>query len=154
MIRKIPQDTASFHFYNANPKGLRASDCVVRAICTATNNSWERVHEDLFLIAMQLKRMVNELETYNTYLNNTGWSKRPCPKKGGTNYRFTGEEFAEILKDNKVPYPIIANIGGQHVVCFREGKLWDIWDSTDGAVGIVWIPSAFVSDFINMMSRY
>lgn len=32
MIRKIPEDTYYFHFYNANPKGRRESDCCISVI--------------------------------------------------------------------------------------------------------------------------
>lgn len=27
MIKNIPKDTKYFHYYNANPKGIRAGDC-------------------------------------------------------------------------------------------------------------------------------
>ena len=68
MIRKIPNDTKSFHFYNANPKNLRTGDCVIRAISLATACSWEATYQNLFDIAMQTKRLANEVETFNEYL--------------------------------------------------------------------------------------
>lgn len=154
MIRKRPSETESFHFYNANPKDLRAADCVIRAICTATGASWEQVYRGLFDIAIQMKRVATETEAYSEYLSRIGWSKRPCPKKRGTNNRFTGVEFAKILYANKVPYPVLAHIGGHHMVCFKDGRLWDIWDSTSGAVGIVWVPVSAVGHFTELMSKY
>lgn len=45
-----------FRFHNANPKGLKnANDCVIRAISFATNKSWDKVHTELFDIAMKKK---------------------------------------------------------------------------------------------------
>lgn len=37
--KKYP-DTSTFHYYNANPKNKVDDDCVIRAICTALNQSW------------------------------------------------------------------------------------------------------------------
>ena len=38
MIRKIPKETATFHFHNENPKGRRTGDCVIRAIGKASGD--------------------------------------------------------------------------------------------------------------------
>ena len=36
-----------FHFYNANPSGKRTTDCVIRAISTATDQTWEETFNGL-----------------------------------------------------------------------------------------------------------
>lgn len=43
MIKKIPKNTASFTYFNANPKDKRSSDCVLRAISLASGKSWDEV---------------------------------------------------------------------------------------------------------------
>lgn len=44
---KIPEDTSTFRYYNANPKNKHTTDCVVRAICTALNQSYEQTAKEL-----------------------------------------------------------------------------------------------------------
>lgn len=39
---KIPNNTESFHYYNANPKNKNVGDCVVRAIAFATGKRGKR----------------------------------------------------------------------------------------------------------------
>ena len=35
--------------------------------------------------------------------------------------------------------PIIANIGGHHIVAIIGGKIKDTWDSSSGCIGNIWI---------------
>lgn len=44
--QKYP-DTNTFHFYNANPKNKYTGDCVIRAISTALEQSWEQTIKEL-----------------------------------------------------------------------------------------------------------
>jgi hypothetical protein len=37
---------------------------------------------------------------------------------------------------------MIANIGGHHIVAIIEGQINDIWDSSDGCIGNVWVNPA------------
>ena len=154
MIRKIPPETDSFHFYNANPKGLRTGDCVVRAVAVATNNTWDNVLKNLTTVALTTKHMTNSTETFNDYLIAIGWVKMPCPKKCGTNRRFTGEEFSAILRKHNLNFTFVANIGGNHTVCIKDGKVWDTWDSTDGCIGNVWVHANNTDIYRQIISQY
>ena len=62
--------------YNANPKGWKTNDCVIRAIALATNQSWDKVFTDLCEIAFKKKRMLNDPRVYEKYLSQLGWNKR------------------------------------------------------------------------------
>ena len=33
----------------------------------------------------------------------------------------------------------VANLGGNHTVCIKDGKVLDIWDSSGGCIGNYWI---------------
>lgn len=48
MIKKIPSDTLCYHYYNINPKNRRTTDCVVRALATTLNQSWQQTYKELF----------------------------------------------------------------------------------------------------------
>lgn len=130
---KVLKDTKWFKFYNANPKNRRAGDCVIRAIATATEQSWEDVMQGLFEIAMKDKRVINEKECYAKYLKQLGWEKQAQPRKSD-NTKFIGKEFVTHFKG-----VAIAHIGGHHIVCIKGGKVWDIWDSTEGCIGNYWV---------------
>ena len=127
MIRKIPNETPSYHFYNANPKGKRTGDCVVRAISAATGKTWEEVLQGLTEIALKFKLMPNDDKCYSRYLESFGWKKEKQPRKDD-NTKYTGSEFCELLDSENCEYilpyqsstdTVIAKIGGHHIVCIK-----------------------------------
>ena len=131
-IRKIPVDTETFHFFNANPKGNKSCDCVVRAIAGATGQTWDETLEGMVAMALRLKLMPNDPKCYDKYLQSLGWHKQKQPKfKNGTKY--TGTEFAKRFGGI-----MIAHIGGHHLVCIKEHRVWDTWDSTGKCIGNIW----------------
>ena len=136
MRRKIPENTQYFHFYDANPKGKRTSDCVIRAISLATNQSWDEVITGLFTLSLKYKQMLNCVEIYDRYLRSLGWVKQPMLRKDDGS-RYTGKEFCEI--GMCTDYDIVVHIGSHHVSCIRDSKIWDTWDCSDYSVGNFWI---------------
>lgn len=131
-MRKIPADTATFHFFNANPKGNKSCDCVVRAIAGATGQTWDETLEGMVAMAMKLKLMPNDPKCYGKYIQSLGWHKQKQPKlKDGTKY--TGAEFVKRFEGT-----MIAHIGGHHLVCIKDHQVWDTWDSTRGCIGNIW----------------
>lgn len=135
---KYPE-TRTFHYYNANPKGRITGDCVIRAICTAMEKPYEEVYRELLEMALETGYSLASKENYGRYLNQNGWVKHKQPRKDD-NTKYTGEEFCKEVKEYTFNYPdrIIAHIGGNHVVAIVYGKVWDIWDSTDGCIGNWW----------------
>ena len=144
MLRKIPTDTDCFKFYNANPKNKRTSDCVLRAICTALNQSWEQTLDDLVEVAKKYKLMVDDDKCYKKYLKAKGWIMYKQPRKSD-NTKYTGEEFCDSVvnnwpKDSCLDYSrVIAHIGGHHIVAIIDGKINDTWDSTNKTIGNYWV---------------
>jgi hypothetical protein len=139
MIKKIPQDTECFRYYNANPKDRRTTDCVIRAISTSTGKSWDDVLDGLIEIAHKYKIMVDDTPCYDRYLVSLGYSKMKQPRKDD-NTKYTGAEFCEYLKKfRKGKYDVVAHIGGHHIVAIVDSKVVDTWDSTGGTIGNYWI---------------
>ena len=130
--QKYP-DTKSFHFYNANPKGKYTTDCVIRALCTAMDKSWDEVLTDLCTYAIKYKYMIDEPKCYGKYLEDNGWVKHKQPRKDD-NTKYTGEEFVKYKTKGKY----VAHIGGHHIVAIKDGRVYDTWDSTDGCIGNYW----------------
>lgn len=140
--QKYP-DTSTFHYVNVNPKGRITSDCVVRALTTATGLNYNGI---LFaLVAMQLETgySVASKENYDRLLQRMGWKRMRQPRKPNGR-KYTGAEFCKAQqrgteKDGIVISPrIVANIGGEHVVAIVDGRVNDIWNSTDGCIGNYW----------------
>lgn len=134
MIKKIPQDTKYFHYYNANPKGIRAGDCAIRALSLALNQTWEDTLQGLTEVALKCKRSPTDLATIAKYLNQKGWRKELQPKHlDGTKY--TGKQFIDARLKGSV---IICKICPHHISVIYGGRFYDTWDPSDYVVGNYW----------------
>lgn len=140
---KIPTDTPTYHFYNANPKCKLTSDCSIRAIALATGKEWDIVFDELCDMARKYKQMPNDKKLLNRYLKSKGWIKQPQPKReDGTKY--TGEEWCRKLTEERCAYSsVIANIGGHHMICITQYNeaytIHDTWDCSEYCIGNYWI---------------
>ena len=130
-------DTDTFHYFNANPHNRINGDCVIRAIATATGKTWEHIVRELTEIGLKHGLICNDVKCYEIYLAQEGWIKHPQPRKAD-NTKFTGQEFCRLLQARRDNFPVIAHIGGHHIVAIIEGRVWDTWDSTCGCIGNYW----------------
>lgn len=107
---------------NPNPKGKNVGDCVVRAIALATDQEWEKVYLDLCLQGYLMNDMPSSNDVWGTYLTDRGWKfhrlQDTCP------YCYTINDFCN---EHNVGTYIVAT--GTHVVCTRDGRYLDTWDS-------------------------
>lgn len=146
--RKQPSDTPTFRYYNANPKNKITTDCVNRAVCTALNEDYATVLREM--CEVQIKTGYDNAcnQGISKYMEIKGWTKLKQPRKSD-NTKYTGKEFCKALQVNPhriLTLPktanvkrILANLGGHHVVAIVDGKVNDIWDSTDGCIGNIWV---------------
>ena len=124
--------TATFMYYNANPKGKITSDCVIRALSCGLNKDYNEVLDEL--VAMQKKTglMLNDKALYEKYLKKLGYEKQLQPRRvDGTKY--TGNEFAKFMKG-----VVIARIGGHHITVIKYGQIMDTWNCGNKCVGNYW----------------
>lgn len=135
--RNIPCDTKYFHYYNANPKNKHTSDCVIRALCgVICEKNYSQICKELLDLSLKTGYFMNSKECYERYLELNGFRKMKQPRRDdGTKY--TGKEFCYLAQEFTFNYPsrIFAHIGGHHVVAIVEGRIYDIWDSSNGCVG-------------------
>lgn len=134
MIKKIPEDTKYFHYYNSNPKGIRAGDCAIRALSLALNQTWEDTLQGLTEVALKCKRSPTETTTIAKYLNKKGWKKELQPKHLDAT-KYTGKQFIDARLKNSV---IICKIGPHHISVIYGGRFYDTWDPSDYTVGNYW----------------
>ena len=129
---KIPNNTETFKYYNANPKNKHTTDCVVRAICTALDQDYGQTVKELTELWLKTGYEMSEAKCFGKYLESKGFMKHKQPRKPD-NTKYTGKEFVKIFDD-----VCVANLGGNHTVCIKGGKVLDIWDSTEGCIGNYW----------------
>ena len=133
-------DTKTFHYYNANPKGRITTDCVIRAIATALEQDYNKTVMELAEMQCKTGYDDGDKKLYDKYLQSKGWVKCNQPRKND-NTKYTGKEWCRELQrlNCRSRMRMVANIGGHHIVAIIDGKVWDIWNSTDGCIGNYWI---------------
>lgn len=129
---KIPNDTGTFKYYNANPRNKHTTDCVVRAICIALDQPYNQTVKELTELWLKTGYEMSEPKCFGKYLESKGFVKHKQPRKPD-NTKYTGKEFVKIFDG-----VCVANLGGNHTVCIKGGKVLDIWNSTEGCIGNYW----------------
>lgn len=137
MIRKIPQETPYFHFHNANPKGRRTTDCVIRALCTALEIPYNQVVMELAELQCKTGFDDGDDKLYSKYLEAKGWEQHKQPRKAD-NTKYTGVEWCHKLQQEAYTPRMLAHIGGHHITAIIDGEVWDTWNSTRGCIGKYW----------------
>lgn len=142
IVDKLHQDkeTKYYHYFQPNPEAHNIGDCVVRAFCAVTDESWRSVMRQL---ASSLDNRNLDFNYDNNFLNlllDKGFGRcYPVPKIG--NRLMDGTELCEWLKRK---YPkgnckVFAFVGHSHVagvLPYQEGggdtsyRFHDSWDST------------------------
>lgn len=109
---------------NPNPKGKNVGDCTVRAISLATNQGWEKVYLDLCIQGYTMADMPSSNDVWGKYLMDKGWVYRrlqdTCP------FCYTINDFC-----NDHPEGTFIVATGTHIVCVKDGRYLDTWDSGD-----------------------
>lgn len=138
---------------NLNPKGLKAGDCVIRAIAYATQQSWDTVYKDLCDLGFKMKRLPNEKQVYEKYLERCGWTKHKQPRKVITNWKYTVDEMIESMNyqescfetgetTSSVGNNIVISVAN-HLTCISKNdygdfEIVDTWDCGRKSVGNYW----------------
>ena len=117
---------------NINPKGIKAGDCVIRAIAVTTEQTWDKVYADLCEIGFKMKRMPNEKSVYEKYLNNLGWIKHKQPRTI-LNSKLTILEFIEYQIERKAIISV-----ANHLTCVDNFELIDTWDCSHKCISNYW----------------
>ena len=131
--KKSQTEVQSYHYYNCNPKRKLTDDCVIRAICSATGDSWEDTLKELTEYCIKTGYMLNTPECYGKYLKDCGYVKCKQPiHKDGSKVRF--KEFVKEFDGHAV-----AHCGSGHVTYVADNSAWDIWDVSDKVVGNYWV---------------
>jgi len=129
--------------YNANPKYKKTGDCVIRAICTALNDSWEDTYRGMLDVALRKGYAISSKDNYECYLKERGILKQKMPRKFDRT-RYTVEEFADRLAKPNMTYIVtVAN----HLTVIINNDLYDLWNAGRKCVGNYWeVPTKAVPE--------
>jgi hypothetical protein len=119
-------------YYNPNPKKLEIGDCVIRALCKATDSDWDTIYRELFEIGFELKVLPNDDLAWKQYLKNKGFIEHKISNKKGTK-RPTVASFAQTNKKGTFVLRV-----ANHVVACVDGYYYDLWDSGNKSLYGYW----------------
>lgn len=108
--------------YNPNPKHQRVGDCVIRAISKALDQNWETTYSGVVLEGFEMGDLPSANHVWSAYLRSKGFTRHVIPAEHGL---YTVGDFAA---DHPQGTYILAIDG--HVVCVKDGDIFDSWDSS------------------------
>lgn len=109
---------------NPNPNGVYVEDCVVRAICIATDRTWDDVYLNICMQGFLMKNMPSVNNVWGTYLKSIGFVPYALPTNCPDCYT-----VRDFCAQNRSGIYILAT--GSHVVAVIDGNYCDAWDSGD-----------------------
>lgn len=114
----------AFQFFNPNPYGTYVGDCVIRALCKALDCTWYKIYAELAIEGYIMGDMPSSNRVWGKYLKSSGFKRYVIPNTCPDCY---------TIKDFCADYPKGTYIvgTGTHVVCVKDGKYYDSWDSGD-----------------------
>lgn len=112
-----------YQYYNPNPGGRIAGDCVIRAISAALGESWQRVYVDLSVQGYCMSDWGNSDPVWGAYLRSRGFERQAIPNTCPNCY--TVGDFAA---EHKSGVYVLGT--GSHAVAVINGDILDSWDSS------------------------
>ena len=128
--KKIQVWHDNFEYYQ--PNDHECGDCGIRAVSKALGDiSWEKALTELYNTAIKIKEAPGSCDNITETLRKYGWRWVPFKPKRGQKR----PTVSELAKANEGTY--ICRVSG-HVVCAKNGKYYDIWDSGDKSLYGYW----------------
>lgn len=121
----------AYIYYNANPDDKYVMDCVIRAIATVFNTTWDAVALDLTKIQLVKHNLQNSDEVWGEYLAINGFRRGfipdTCP------HCYTLKQFC--IDHPKGVYVVGT---GEHVIAVINGDYYDTMDTGDSVIRYYW----------------
>lgn len=124
----------SFIEYNRNPELLNVGDCVIRAISTVLDISWDQVHDELCFLSGKMADMPSSNRVWKKYLRDWGFKEieieTDCPNCLTVRdfcYLHPNGRYILSTCDYSSANKII--VVGTHLIAVIDGNYYDTWDS-------------------------
>ncbi len=112
-----------WEYYNPNPRARAVGDCTVRAISKALDMNWDTAYLHTAVQGFLEKDMSTANAVWGQFLYENGWRRKLIPDE--CSWCYTVEDFCREYPEGTY---IVALSG--HVVCVKDGVLYDSWDSS------------------------
>lgn len=122
-----------FEMYNANPKGKKVADCVIRAISTAIGDTWENVYRDMVEHSIKECTVFNDKKFIKKYITNVLGLKMEKQPRFTNGKKLTVSDFATWYNSGTF-IVTIAN----HITVVKDGIILDTCDCSHKCVGNFW----------------
>lgn len=119
-----------FIYYNANPKGDKIGDCVVRAISLALNIDYNIIGKMLLENSKRNECYVISIDCYSKLLEDEFKLKKFRSNK------ITVGALSKIFSKNTLLIRI-----KNHLTCSINGDIYDIWNPENEKVDVFWVVS-------------
>jgi len=120
----------SFKNFNVNPKNRKTTDCVIRAIATATRQEYDKVVLDLAQMQIKTGYDMSDKKCYEKYLISLGWVKHKQPRKIDGSKYLVGE-----IDDLVYPHQTAIISLAHHLTVKDFYDIVDIWDCRHKTIG-------------------
>lgn len=120
-----------YEMWNPSPIGAKVGDCAVRALSKALGSDWGSVYTMLVVKGYEMSDMPNSNAVINALLMDRGFERETIPNT--CPYCYTVKDFAE-----EHPEGTFVLGTGSHVVCVKDGTVYDSWDSTHEIPIVYW----------------
>lgn len=117
--------------YNPNPMARVVGDCAVRAVAKALDIDWEKAYILLCVNGLAMGDLPNSDSVWGSVLRQNGFYREAIPDTCPDCY--TAKDFC--LDNPEGTY--VLSFGG-HVATVKDGKLYDVWDSTGEIPQFYW----------------
>jgi hypothetical protein len=116
---------------NPNPIGLYTSDCVIRALAIAQDQSWEKTYLELSMQGFKMGDWGSSNLVWSAYLKDKGYRRYSIPDTCPDCYT-----VADFCEDHSQGTYILAT--GTHVVTVIDGNHYDTWNSANEPIIFYW----------------
>lgn len=114
----------SYVYLNANPDKNKTTDCTIRAVSFALDQSWDTTFIHIAVECLMHHDMPEANYIWAGYLKSKGYKRKIIPDTCPNCY---------TVRDFCLDYPHGTYIlgTGSHAVAIRDGDYYDIWDCGD-----------------------
>lgn len=121
--------TLPYKNYNANPKGRKTSDCVIRALTMASGKPYETILQELTAISLKTGYFLNDKHNYEKWLESNGFTKMKQPRDV-YGYKYTISQIRLLCNASSIVISC-----AHHLTCVKDGVLIDTWNCGNKTIG-------------------
>jgi len=123
---------AGYVYHNANPKGKKTTDCVIRALTVAIGIPYEQVLKELYETQLKTGYCLLDKHCFERVLDAHGFIKVKQPKK------WDGTKYLVREIDSLTGKRCVISMAN-HLTAAIDGSIHDIWDCRRKTIGNYWV---------------